>query len=114
AVLSKVPHWEAGTVATTWTVWLARFARSVGPKVRSLFASRENPPAAPSIDQVTLSARSSETVTPLALPGPLFVTVTVNPIWSPAENGPVRSEERRVGRGPRCRGCGTSAKERAL
>ena len=29
------------------------------------------------------------TVTLVALPGPLLVSVTVNPISSPAENGPV-------------------------
>src|SRR5205823_1440632 len=46
-------------------------------------------PVPPSIDQLNPASlgRVSETVTPLATPGPEFVTVIANPMASPAETG---------------------------
>src|SRR5215813_11785203 len=73
-----------------WTLKLAPAARLVGPHDSTCGAEPEHRPGfdCESIDQVTPepepAGRLSLTVTPVAVPVPLFLTRTVNPIGSPA------------------------------
>src|SRR5262245_53766838 len=76
-----------------WTLKPVRLARSVGPQLRTwlgLLPLIEHSPAFDwlSIDQVTPApepaGRLSLTVTPLAVPVPVLVTLIVEPIGSPA------------------------------
>src|SRR4051812_28567624 len=93
AVLSYVEHSVADVVAVMWTLKLPPAARSVGPQPRTwagLVPVIAHRPALDcvSIDQVTPApepaGKLSVTVTPLAVPVPLFVTLIVKPILSPA------------------------------
>src|SRR5262245_26638596 len=75
-----------------WTLKLPPAARSVGPQDNTCGAEPliEHRPGfdCVSIDQVTPepepAGRLSLTVTPFSRPAPLLLTVTVNPIGSPA------------------------------
>jgi hypothetical protein len=64
-------------------------ARSVGPNTKWPLALIEKPFAAPEIDQPRpgVVGNASSTVTPVAVPGPALDTVTVKPIWVPADTG---------------------------
>src|SRR5262245_14954038 len=74
-----------------WTLKLAPAARSVGPHFSTCGAEPEiehKPAGSLSIDQVTPepepAGNGSLTVTPLARPVPVFETVTLKPMLSPA------------------------------
>ena len=69
-----------------WKLKLAPGSRVVGPQVTVLSASEQSPPASSSRVQTSPGSlgNGSLTTTPVAVAAPLFVTVTVNPIVSPA------------------------------
>ena len=68
-----------------WKLKLSPAARSTGPQVTTPAVSEHRPPALSSRVQARPESVGSVSVTttPLAVPVPLLVTVTVKPIWSP-------------------------------
>ena len=84
AVFSTAPQSPASVVATTCTEVLAPAARVAGANTR-FCPSIDQPAEAGEIDQLRPAGRTSVNCTPLASPSPVFSSVTVNPIWSPAE-----------------------------
>jgi hypothetical protein len=91
AMFVTVPQFAAAVVATTWTAALWPALRVAGPNRSAPLPLIEYPLAGPVIDHVNPAGRGSLTVTAVAVPVPaalLLLTVTSNPIWSPAETGP--------------------------
>ena len=82
------PHWSPSPMvvgAVTWTDELAPAAR-LPEKLRTL-PTRLQPGSEDSIDHVKSLSSVSETVTPKAVPAPLFWIVIVNPIGLPIRTG---------------------------